>query len=169
MGEEPNNQIIQPRESPALHRSLNALWARFSVPFCPDHRVGGVLSFFSIRRNWTPPTPHPLASVPPPPFGSGGRGAHSLEREGMGESQFRRRDIHCGTLSPFYRTNSVKWETDVGGARIPVGHALCPIFSLLCHSCISNTRHNQLLIHALQIILDLCIPEKEIAKTCSQI
>ncbi len=50
---------------------------------------------------------------------------------------------------PFYRTNSVKWEADVGGARIPVGHALCPIFSLLCHSCISNTRHNQLLWHGL--------------------
>ncbi len=25
-------------------------------------------------------------------------GAHSLAREGLGESQFRRGDIHCGTL-----------------------------------------------------------------------
>jgi hypothetical protein len=33
----------------------------------------------------------------PPPFGSGG-GAHSLAREGVGDSQFRRGDIHCGTL-----------------------------------------------------------------------
>jgi hypothetical protein len=27
-----------------------------------------------------------------------GGGAHSLAREGLGESQFRRGDIHCGTL-----------------------------------------------------------------------
>ncbi len=37
----------------------------------------------------TPPTPHPL--VP-------GGGANSLAREEVGESQFRRGDIHCGTL-----------------------------------------------------------------------
>jgi hypothetical protein len=35
--------------------------------------------------------------VPPPPAFWGG-GAHSLAREGVGESQFRRGDIHCGTL-----------------------------------------------------------------------
>jgi hypothetical protein len=42
--------------------------------------------------------PHP----PPPPlwFEGGGR-AHSLAGEGMGESQFRRRDIHCGILCTF--------------------------------------------------------------------
>ncbi len=45
----------------------------------------------------TPPTPHPQASVPSPPLVPGG-GAHSLAREGVGESQFRRGDIHCGTL-----------------------------------------------------------------------
>ncbi len=60
------------------------------------HRVGRVLSFFSSRGIGTPPTPHPPASVPPHP-GTGG-GAHSLAREGLGESQFRRGDIHCGTL-----------------------------------------------------------------------
>jgi hypothetical protein len=32
----------------------------------------------------------------PPPFLGGG--AHSLAREGLGESQFQRGDIHCGTL-----------------------------------------------------------------------
>ncbi len=31
------------------------------------HRVGGVISFFSSRRNWDSPTPHPQARVPPPP------------------------------------------------------------------------------------------------------
>ncbi len=52
--------------------------------------------------------PHPLAlrRVPPPPFGSGG-GAHSLAREGMGESQFRRGDIHCGTLYIYVLCGSI--------------------------------------------------------------
>ncbi len=38
----------------------------------------------------------PQASVPPSPVL--GRGAHSMAREGLGESQFRRGDIYCGTL-----------------------------------------------------------------------
>ena len=25
----------------------------------------------------------------------------------------------------------------------PVGHALCPLFSVLCHSCVNNTRYTQ--------------------------
>jgi hypothetical protein len=41
--------------------------------------------------------PQPLTRRLVRPPGTGG-GAHSLAREGMGESQFRRRDIHCGTL-----------------------------------------------------------------------
>ncbi len=43
--------------------------------------------------------PQPLTRmrVCPPPLIPGG-GAHSLAREGVGESQFRRGDIHCGTL-----------------------------------------------------------------------
>ena len=53
---------------------------------------------FSSRRIWDSPSPRPQAIVPPPPFGSGGRGAHWLARVGVGESQFRRGDIHCGTL-----------------------------------------------------------------------
>jgi hypothetical protein len=61
------------------------------------HRVGRVLSFFSSRRNWDSPTPYPQASVPTPPFGWGAGGAHSLTREGLGESQFRRGNIHSGT------------------------------------------------------------------------
>jgi hypothetical protein len=37
--------------------------------------------------------------VPPPTLWSGGYRAHSLAGEGLGESQFRRGDIHCGALS----------------------------------------------------------------------
>jgi hypothetical protein len=57
-----------------------------------------VLSFFSSRWNWDSPNPSPAGECDPPPFGSGGRGAHSLAREGVGESQFQRGAIHCGTL-----------------------------------------------------------------------
>ncbi len=65
------------------------------------HRVGSVLSFFSSRRNWDSP-PSPLGVCAPPPWFGGG-GTHSLAGEGlgMGESQFRRGDIHCGTLYVF--------------------------------------------------------------------
>jgi hypothetical protein len=43
------------------------------------------------------PLPRRRVCPPPPPPVLGG-GAHSLAREGLGESQFRREDIHCGTL-----------------------------------------------------------------------
>ncbi len=42
--------------------------------------------------------------MPPPPPPVLGGGAHSLAREGLGESQFRRGDIHCGTLYLGFRT-----------------------------------------------------------------
>jgi len=44
-----------------------------------------------------------------------------------------------------FRTNSVKWEQRRGEAPAPtpVGHALCPLFSVLCHSCVNNTRYSQ--------------------------
>jgi hypothetical protein len=58
------------------------------------HRVGRVLSLSPVVGVGTPPTPHPQASASPPLVP--GRGAHSLAREGVGESQFRRGDIHCG-------------------------------------------------------------------------
>jgi hypothetical protein len=63
-----------------------------------SHRVGRVLSFFSSRRNGDYPNPSPAAECTPPPFPVLGRGAHSLAREGLGESKFLRGDIHCGTL-----------------------------------------------------------------------
>jgi hypothetical protein len=50
-------------------------------------------AFSPVVGNVTPPTPHPQASVLPPPPVLGG-GAHLLaSREGLGESQFRRGDI----------------------------------------------------------------------------
>jgi hypothetical protein len=53
------------------------------------HRVGRVLSFSPVVGIGIPPTPHPQFP---------GVGAHSLAKEGVGESQFRRGDIHCGTM-----------------------------------------------------------------------
>ncbi len=60
------------------------------------HRVGRVLRFFSSRRNWDSPNPSPAGECAPP-LVPGGRGTLAGER-GVGESQFRRGDIHCGTL-----------------------------------------------------------------------
>lgn len=57
-----------------------------------------------------------------------------------------------------FRTNSVKWEADVEGVWLPVGHAVCPIFSLLCHSCISNTRYTQT---DTALVVRACVPIKE--------
>jgi hypothetical protein len=62
-----------------------------------SHRVGRVLKFSPVVAIGTPPTPHPRASCAPSPLVPGG-GAHSLAREGLGESQFRRGDVHCGTI-----------------------------------------------------------------------
>ncbi len=59
-----------------------------------DHRVDKMLRLFSNRWNWDPPPPHPQANVPPVPVG----GAPSLAGEGVGRSQFRRGDMHCGAL-----------------------------------------------------------------------
>jgi hypothetical protein len=58
-----------------------------------------VLSYSPVVGIGTPPTPHPQASVlPPPPLVPGFASFGSLAREGVGESQFRRGDIHGGTL-----------------------------------------------------------------------
>jgi hypothetical protein len=53
--------------------------------------------------------PHPFSRrrvCPPPLFGPGGGRVHSLAGKGLGESQFRRGDIHCGTL--YILDNQVK-------------------------------------------------------------
>ncbi len=58
---------------------------RLSFPFClckrDNKRVGRVLSFFSIRRNWVSPNHSPAGECDPPPLVPGGR-AHSLARGG---------------------------------------------------------------------------------------
>jgi hypothetical protein len=68
-----------------------------SRPVGLEHRAGRVLSFFSSRRNWDCPNPSPAGEFARPPLVPGG-GAQSLAKEGVGESQFRRGDIYCGTL-----------------------------------------------------------------------
>jgi hypothetical protein len=55
---------------------------------------------FSSRRNLDSPNPSPAGENAPPPLVPGG-GAHSLAREGVGESQFRRGDIHCIVLCKY--------------------------------------------------------------------
>jgi hypothetical protein len=80
--------------------------------YVTDHRVGGVLSFFSsykyrVPQCWpfvgigTPPPPHPQASMPPPLLVLAGVGGGAKGTE-AGESKFRRGDIHCGTLDILY-------------------------------------------------------------------
>jgi hypothetical protein len=60
--------------------------------------VQAVLSFFPVVGIGTLPQPLTRRRVCPlPPLVLGG-GAHSMAREVVGESQFRRGDIHCGTL-----------------------------------------------------------------------
>ncbi len=64
----------------------------------PEHRVGRVLSFFSSRRNWDSPNPSLAGEFAPPPPWFWGEGHTRWLREGLGESQFWRGDIHSGTL-----------------------------------------------------------------------
>ena len=56
------------------------------------NREGRVLNFSPVVGIGTPPTPHPQARMPSPPWFRGKGG------EGVGESQFRRWDIRCGVL-----------------------------------------------------------------------
>ncbi len=67
------------------------------------HRVGRVQSFFSVVGIGTPPKPHPQGSVfPLPPPGSRGEGHTRWRERGLGEYQFRRGDIQCGTVLFIY-------------------------------------------------------------------
>jgi hypothetical protein len=74
-----------------------------SLPLMSSAQRSRVLSFFSYPRNWDSPTPLAAGECASPPFdptrgGGGGHSEHSLAGEGLGESQCRRRDIHCGAL-----------------------------------------------------------------------
>ncbi len=68
---------------------------------------------FSSRRNWDSPNPSFAGEVPPPRVWGEGHTRWREAREGLGESQFRRGDVHCGTLyiyvlcglQPFVRVN----------------------------------------------------------------
>ncbi len=55
-------------------------------------------AFSPGRPNWDPHSSPTGECVPPPPFGSGGGGTHSLAGEGRGV-QRRRGDRPCRTLS----------------------------------------------------------------------
>ncbi len=81
----------------------NGNWAGITYH---QHRVGRVLSFFSSRPNWDSLSPLAAGECDPPTFGKGGR-AHSLAGEELGESQFRRGDIHCGALYTVYKPTSL--------------------------------------------------------------
>jgi hypothetical protein len=65
--------------------------------------IDRVLSFFSGRRNWDSHNPSlkgQCAPAPPPRFWGEG---HTRWRErGLGESQFRRGDIHCAVVLFIY-------------------------------------------------------------------
>ncbi len=56
-----------------------------------------MLNFFSSRWIWDSSNPSLVGEYAPSLLVLGG-GAHSLARKGVGESQFRRGDIHCGIL-----------------------------------------------------------------------
>jgi hypothetical protein len=56
--------------------------------------------------------------VPHPTFGSGGRGAHSLAREGVEESQFQRGDIDCGSTFYIYVLCGKDQEKGMGVAML---------------------------------------------------
>jgi hypothetical protein len=74
---------------------------------------------------------------PPPLVPGGGGGAHSLAREGVGESQFRRWDIHCGTLY-IYVLCAAKTTTKF--SIIYLSWVLCLsvcdcVCECVCHNC----------------------------------
>ncbi len=69
----------------------------FRTPIHCTHRVSRVLSFSPVVGIGLPQPLTRRRVAPPPPLVLGG-GAHSLAREEVGESQFRREDRHCGTL-----------------------------------------------------------------------
>jgi hypothetical protein len=70
---------------PSKFQRLKKAWTSLSF-LIPQHRVGRVLSFFSSRRNWDSPIPHPQARrvCPPPPIGSVGEGHTRLRESGVG-------------------------------------------------------------------------------------
>ncbi len=100
------------------------------------HRVGRLLSLFSSRRNWDSPNPSPTGECVLPPLDPGG-GAHTLVREGVGESHFRRGDIH--TLWYWEEGGTLVGERGGGGVPIPTrGHTLWHSLSTCTRTLWSN-------------------------------
>jgi hypothetical protein len=85
------------------------------------HRVDRVLSFFSSRRNWDSHNPSAIGVCAPSPR-FWGEGAHSFAREGLGEFQCRRGDIHCGTL----------WVFDIRSKLSPVTGEDIELREIIC-------------------------------------
>jgi hypothetical protein len=86
----------------ALHflEGPERIWFSISPPeggrillFAPSRQSDKLVS---SRRSWDSPNPSPPGECAPPLVRGGW--AHSLAREGVGESQSRRGDIHRGTL-----------------------------------------------------------------------
>ncbi len=71
-------------------------------------------AFSPVVRIGTPPTPSPAGECAPSLWF---RGAHSLAGEGVGVSQFRRRDIHWGTLNIYVLCTRKAWGSMVGFLR----------------------------------------------------
>jgi hypothetical protein len=81
---------------PSANKALVATTLFSFFDFIPPSRQIGKLLLRSSELG----LPQPLTCrrmCPPPPLVPGG-GSHSLARDGVGESQFRRGDVHCGTL-----------------------------------------------------------------------
>jgi hypothetical protein len=81
--------------------------------------------------------------IVPPPFGSGG-GAHSLAGEGVWESEFKRGDIHCGTLG------------------IYVQYVLCDIHSTLKSSLVDPVSHQEIRVRRIRMFLVLPDPHPDL-------
>jgi hypothetical protein len=68
----------------------------YTVQYIPQSRQSAKL-FLQLSELGLPKPLTRRRVCPPPPLVLGG-GAHSLARKGVGESKFRRGNIHCGTL-----------------------------------------------------------------------
>jgi len=75
--------------------SCTYLGQRIGEVLRTGHRVGRVLNFFSIRRNWDSHNPSPAGECAPHPIPGE---AQSPAGEGLGESQFRRLEKKFSTL-----------------------------------------------------------------------
>jgi hypothetical protein len=78
--------------------SPNEIW-RSNSTVCLTHKVRTYKEYHSVCPSselGLSPTPHPQASVPPPPV-SGGRGTLAGEK-GVGRVPIPTKGVHCGTL-----------------------------------------------------------------------